>query len=104
MKAYDSLKGTVYVRNKYTHFVFGKDQQGRIGANTNAASHTNTYPDPAHRGRRNLSRNSEPSNIGVVAEEFAVSSDDMEMFGVLDKEGAIRDAELDLAIAEEWFP
>jgi hypothetical protein len=64
----------------------GQNHSGGIGQSANAARNSNAYSNPARIGCAEPSRNVSHRHISVVGEEFAVSSDGMEMFGVLDLE------------------
>jgi hypothetical protein len=52
------------------------------------------FPDPACVSRGNIGGTLSHRHIGVVGEEFAVSSDAREMFGVLDLEAGFEGADL----------
>jgi hypothetical protein len=79
-------------------------QEGGIGANTDAASNINPYPHPTYRGCGNVGRDSEPSTHRRRGEEFAVSSDGMEMFGVLDLETTFEGCRFAVGIIRQEFP
>lgn len=66
--------------------MYGQNHRGGVGKCADAACNRNAYPHPTCSGRGNLGRNLVSPHIGAVGEEFAVSSDAMEMFGVLDLE------------------
>jgi len=64
-----------------------QDHSGGTGAGSNSAINSNARSDPSRCGRRSLVDTLSHRQISVVEEEFAVSSDGMEMFGVLDPAG-----------------
>ncbi len=74
------------VRNKHAYFMHWKNHASGTGESANAAGNRNTYSDPPAAVVETLVETLSHRHIGVVGEEFAVSEDDMEMFGVLDLE------------------
>jgi hypothetical protein len=81
-----TLKGESDVGDKHAYFMCGQDHSGGPGNTANAAFNRNAYPNRARGSRGNLVETLSHRHIGVVGDEFAVSSDGMEMFGVLDLE------------------
>ena len=74
------------VRNKHAYPVHRQNNAGGIGECANAAGNNNPCPDPYLAVVEGLVETLSRRHIGVVGEEFAVSRDGMEMFGVIDLE------------------
>ena len=75
------------VRNKHAYPVHSQNNAGGIGECANAAGNSNPCPDSLTlQSWRVWSTTLSRRHIGVVGEEFAVSKDGMEMFGVIDLE------------------
>ena len=81
-----NLKGESSVRNKHAYFMHEQDHSGGTGRTTNATHNSTHLPIPHTAVVETLVETLSHRHIGVVGEEFAVSSDAMEMFGVLDLE------------------
>ena len=81
-----TLKGESNVGNEHAYFMYWQNHSGGVGETADAACNGNAYPIPHAAVIETLVETLSHRHIGVVGEEFAVSSDAMEMFGVLDLE------------------
>jgi hypothetical protein len=75
-----------HVSNQHAYPVQRQNNAGGIGECANAARNNNPYSDPHLAVVEGLVDTLSRRHIGVVGEEFAVSKDGMEMFGVIDLE------------------